>query len=127
MYTLVTDMQEKETLLKTFSSSINRTCLEHFTEKNGYGNDFIAILFKDNLDEYEDQEELNEIGSNRVILLAEPPAAPIEEKMYLTYEELYSYVKGIVQKNFKNDSEIQALLSKLKKKLNLEENHGFKK
>lgn len=117
MYTLVTDIKEREILLKTFSGLVNKTCLEHFIQKNGYGDDFIRILFKDNLDEYEDQEELNEIGTNRVVLFAEYPAAPKDEKMYLTFEELYSYASKAIQENYENDSEIQELLLKLKEEL----------
>lgn len=117
MYILVTDNEEREILLKTFSGSVNKTCLEHFVQKEGYGNDFIRILFKDDLDEYEDQEELKEIGTNRVVLFAEYPAAPKDEKMYLTFEELYSYVSEAIQENYENDSEIQELLLKLKEEL----------
>lgn len=119
MCILVVDDKEKKILLKTFSGLVNKTCLEHFTQKHGYGDDFIAILFKDNLDAYEDQEELKEIGDNRVVLFAEYPAAPIDEKFYLTFEELYEYVKQIIQEKYTNDQEMQNLLLKMKQALNI--------
>lgn len=114
MYILVTDNKEKESLLQTFSSLVNKTCLEHFLQRNGYGDDFIRILFKDNLDEYEDQEEVREIGTNRVVLFAEYPAVAKDEKMYLTFKELYNYVSEAALKNYGSDSNVEELLLKLK-------------
>lgn len=117
MCLLVTDKREREMLLRTFSESINRKCLERFAQHNGYDNDFIRILFKNNLDEYEDQKEIQEMADNQVVLFAEYPAAPVDEKLYLTFEELYNYIKDVVQKNYINDVEMHVLLSKVKSAL----------
>ncbi|WP_080874140.1 hypothetical protein [Oceanobacillus timonensis] len=119
MYTLVTDSAEKEMLLKTYSGMINKTSLEKFLNKNGYGDDFIRILFRNDLDEYEDQEELQEIKDNQVVLLAEYPAAPVDEKVYLDFEELYHYLVQVVQEKHKDDETLQRLLLAIKKELNV--------
>lgn len=120
MYTLVTDNQEKEELMKgyfiTISGYMDRA-IENFSRKEGFGIEFMTILFKNDLDEFEDKEELQEIEDNQVILFARYPAAPIDEKLYLTFDELYNNIERVVHKNYGNDLKLRESLSELKKSL----------
>ncbi|MBP1047288.1 hypothetical protein I6N96_13475 [Enterococcus sp. BWM-S5] len=120
MYTLVTDNQEKEELMKGYFILIRghmNKAIENFIRKEGFGIEFMTILFKNDLDEFEDKEELQEIEENQVVLLAEYPAAPIDEKFYLTFDELYNNIERVVHKNYENDLKLRESLLELKKSL----------
>lgn len=120
MYTLVTDNQEKEELMKGYFILIRdhmNKAIENFIRKEGFGIEFMTILFKNDLDEFEDQEELQEIEENQVVLLAEYPAAPIDEKFYLTFDELYNNIERVVHKQYGNDLKLRESLLELKKAL----------
>ncbi|WP_080874142.1 hypothetical protein [Oceanobacillus timonensis] len=122
MYTLVTDKEEKNSLIHGYFILIRNhigMAMESFLKKEGFRIDSMAILYKQSLDEYEDQEELQEIKDNQVVLLAEYPAASVNEKVYLDFEELYHYLVQVIQEKHKDDETIQRLLLAIKKEWNV--------
>ncbi len=96
----VIDPKEKERLLRTFADNIHKSSLREFSKKHGYGDGYLRILFKEDLeeDEYKYLQESTEIKENQVLLNAIPPAAPKEENLYLDFDEFYAYLATEVEK-----------------------------
>ena len=96
----VIDPKEKERLLRTFADNIHKSSLREFSKKHGYGDGYLRILFKEDLeeDEYKYLQESTEIKENQVLLNAIPPAAPKEENLYLDFDEFYAYLATEVYK-----------------------------
>lgn len=96
----VIDPKEKERLLRTFADNIHKSSLREFSKKHGYGDGYLRILFKEDLeeDEYKYLQESTEIKENQVLLNATPPAAPKEENLYLDFDEFYVYLATEVEK-----------------------------
>ncbi len=127
MIPTVTDPEEKEILLRTFASHINKSSLKEFSKKQGYGREYTIILFKEDLeeDEYAFLQELTEIKENQVLLNATPPAAPKEENLYLDFDEFYAYLATEVEKRIQaepvEEKEYLKLLAAVRDTLGLQE------
>ncbi|GFH41461.1 hypothetical protein Hs30E_00120 [Lactococcus hodotermopsidis] len=128
MALIVTNQEERHILLRTYASNINKNSLKEFSKKSGYGDGgggYMAIFFKADLEEdpYEFQQELSEIKDNQVLLNADPPAAPVEENLYLNFDEFYDYLVEVVNERIaetpSDKAEYEHLLSEVKTALGL--------
>ena len=105
MYKIITDTKEKENILLTFSHNVKISSLKEYVNKTGYGDDFMDVLFKKDLEEdlYSYQQELKEIQDNQVVIHAYYPATisdskDAEEVLYLNFDEFYNYLVEVVDK-----------------------------
>ncbi|GFH43229.1 hypothetical protein Hs30E_17800 [Lactococcus hodotermopsidis] len=125
MALIVTNQEERRILLRTYASNIDKRSLKMFSKKIGYGNDFIGIYSKEDMEEdpYEFQNELSEIKSNQILLWAKYPAAPVEENLYLNFDEFYAYLVEVVNERIaetpSDKAEYEHLLSEVKTALGL--------
>ncbi len=130
MYKIITDTKEKENILLTFSHNVKISSLKEYVNKTGYGDDFMDVLFKKDLEEdlYSYQQELKEIQDNQVVIHAYYPATisdskDAEEVLYLNFDEFYNYLVEVVDKkiseNPEDKVEYQELLAKIKIALEL--------
>lgn len=123
----VIDPKEKERLLRTFADNIHKSSLREFSKKHGYGDGYLRILFKEDLeeDEYKYLQESTEIKENQVLLNAIPPAAPKEENLYLDFDEFYAYLATEVYKRIQvepaEEKEYLKLLVVIRDTLGLQE------
>lgn len=120
MYTLITDVKEKEELIDQYFALLGsyiEDAMDSFSKKVGFRFDAMAILFKESLDEHDDKEELAEIEEGQVLLVAEEPAADIDSKVYLSFKELCNHLKRIIDENYKQNEVMQELLRKIKQEL----------
>lgn len=120
MRTVVTEEKEKETLLIGYRAFVNKRSLIEFSKKSGYGQEFIVVLFKEDLEDdlYSFSNELKEMKDNQVILMADPPASLIEENLYLDFDEFYDYLVDAVNRKIKKNpdekDEYEQLLENVK-------------
>ena len=130
MYKIITDTKEKENILLTFSHNVKISSLKEYVNKTGYGDDFMDVLFKKDLEEdlYSYQQELKEIQDNQVVIHAYYPATisdskDAEEVLYLNFDEFYNYLVKVVDKRIvespEDKEEYQELLEKVKATLEL--------
>lgn len=130
MYKIITDTKEKENILLTFSHNVKISSLKEYVNKTGYGDDFMDVLFKKDLEEdlYSYQQELKEIQDNQVVIHAYYPATisdskNAEEVLYLNFDEFYNYLVEVVDKRIvespEDKEEYQELLEKVKATLEL--------
>ena len=130
MYKIITDTKEKENILLTFSHNVKISSLKEYVNKTGYGDDFMDVLFKKDLEEdlYSYQQELKEIQDNQVVIHAYYPATitdskDAEEVLYLNFDEFYNYLVEVVDKRIvespEDKEEYQELLEKVKATLEL--------
>ena len=124
----VLDEKEKETLLIGYKTFIHKRSLKEFAKKIGYGDDgggYMELMFKEVLidDPYEYQQELSEIKDRQVLLSAIPPAAPVEENLYLDFDEFYNYLAEVVDERIsespEDKEEYEQLLAEVKIALEL--------
>ena len=130
MYKVITDLKEKESLLGTYFSLINKRSLKYFTQILAYGDDFIGVYLKKYLeqDPYEFQRELSEIKDRQLLLLALYPATISDEKdaeeaVYIDFDEFYTYLTEVVDERIaespEDKAEYQELLAEVKTALEL--------
>ncbi|MHC5218565.1 hypothetical protein ACYSNR_18155 [Enterococcus sp. LJL128] len=120
MYSLIEDKLEKEKLINQYFVLIGdyiEDFMRRFLNGESFRIDAMAILFKEDLDE--DDEELQEIENNQVLLVSEYPASPNDEKAYYSYEEIYKHTKMYVNENYEGNSVFQKLLKDIEEKLEL--------
>lgn len=85
----------------------------------------MELIFKEVLidDPYEYQQELSEIKDRQVLLSAIPPAAPVEENLYLDFDEFYNYLAEVVDERISESpegkEEYEQLLAEVKIALEL--------
>ncbi|GFH41463.1 hypothetical protein Hs30E_00140 [Lactococcus hodotermopsidis] len=127
----VTDEIEKKSLLIGYKWNINKRSLKAFAKKSGAGDGgggYMAISFKE---EFEDDPymavelgiDINQFPDNQVLLNAAPPAAPVEENLYLNFDEFYAYLVEVVNERIaetpSDKAEYEHLLSEVKTALGL--------
>jgi hypothetical protein len=129
---IITDEVEKNILLRTYASNINKRSLKNFIKKKGYGDGgggYMAIFFKSDLEEdlYMTQVELeidiSQFKDNQVLLDVDPPAAPVNEQLIIDFDEFYNYLAKVVDERIsespEDKEEYQELLAKVKTALEL--------
>ena len=130
MYKIITDTKEKENILLTFSHNVKISSLKEYVNKTGYGDDFMDVLFKKDLEEdlYSYQQELKEIQDNQVVIHAYYPATisdskDAEEVLYLNFDEFYNYLVEVVDERIsespEDKEEYEQLLAEVKIALEL--------
>ncbi|GHU36692.1 hypothetical protein FACS1894192_03850 [Bacilli bacterium] len=128
MKIIVIDEEEKKSLIRMYFYGITTRELKRFSKKQGYGDDFMAIHFKEYLEEdpYEFQQELSEIKDNQVLLWARYPAISeknSETNVYLNFDEFYGYLEESVNERIaetpSDKAEYEQLLSEVKIALGL--------
>lgn len=107
-YMLMTDKNEVDALMLTYFIMVDRSylkrALENFSKKEGFGIEFISILFKDDLDEYDHSKLLKPLDDRHVLLTADKPAADKNSEAYISFENLYEYLKERVNAVIAEDS-----------------------
>ena len=122
MYKLIDNDFDKEKLINQYFFLIGgyiETMMEKFLKKESFGIDSMGLLFKNDLDEEDDEEELQEIKDNQILLVSEPPASPTDEKAYFYYDEFYKYLKMYIGEKYPNSDIIQQLLNDIKDAIEL--------
>lgn len=122
MYKLVVNELSKEKLINQYFFLIGgylETMMENFLKQESFGLDAMGILFRSDLDEGDDEEELEEIEDNQILLVSEYPASKENEKAYYYYNEFYEYLKIFIDKNYKNNDKINSLLREIEVTFNL--------
>ncbi|GHU36696.1 hypothetical protein FACS1894192_03870 [Bacilli bacterium] len=134
MYITLTDTKEKEWLLGKYSYNIKLGSLKCFSQKLGYGDDFMGVLFKNELedDPYMTQTELgidiNRVDDNQILLTADYPATISDDKnaqemIFMHFDEFYGYLVEIVNERIaetpSDKAEYEQLLSEVKTALGL--------
>lgn len=125
-YIVVTDKENIDALMLTYFIMVDRSylkrALENFSKKEGFGIEFISILFKDDLDEYDHSKLSNPLGDRHVLLTVDKPAADENSEAYISFENLCEYLQERVNAVIAEDSgekdELLELLLSIK--LNLE-------
>ncbi|MBL1223827.1 hypothetical protein [Enterococcus sp. BWR-S5] len=120
MYKLVEDKLEKENLIRQYFVLIGdyiEDFMFRFLNNESFRIDAMAILFKEDLDEEDDEEELQEIKDNQVLLVSEYPASPQDEKAYYSYEEIGDHIETCLNENYKENIKFQEIFKELKAKL----------
>lgn len=107
-YMLITDKNEVDSLMLTYFIMVDRSylkrALENFSKKEGFGIEFISILFKDDLDEYDHSKLLKPLDDRHVLLTADKPAADENSEAYISFENLYEYLQKRVNAVIAEDS-----------------------
>lgn len=107
-YMLITDKNEVDALMLTYFIMVDRSylkrALENFSKKEGFGIEFISILFKDDLDEYDHSKLLKPLDDRHVLLTADKPAADENSEAYISFENLYEYLQERVNAVIAEDS-----------------------
>lgn len=122
MYRLVEDKLEKEKLIRQYFVLIGdyiEDFMLRFLNNESFRIDAMAILFKEDLDEEDDEEELQEIKDNQVLLVSEYPASPKDEKAYYSYEEIGNHIETCLNENYKENIKFQEIFKEIKAKLEL--------
>ncbi|MGC6769760.1 hypothetical protein [Enterococcus sp. LJL51] len=117
MYKLVVNKLDKEKLINQYFFLIGgyiETMMEKFLKKEAFGLDAMGILFKSDLDEENDEEEIEEIRNDQILLVSEYPASTEDEKAYYYYNEFYEYLKIFIDENYNDNDKINSLLSEIK-------------
>ena len=125
---IITDEVEKNILLRTYASNINKRSLKNFIKKKGYGDGgYMAIFFKSDLEEdpYMTQVELeidiSQFKDKQVLLDVDPPAAPVSEQLIIDFDEFYNYLAEVVDERIaespEDKEEYQELLKRVKSTL----------
>ncbi|MGX7418422.1 hypothetical protein ACWOFR_06410 [Carnobacterium gallinarum] len=118
MYNLITDKLEKEKIVNQFYFLLGgyiEDFMMKFLNKESFRLDLMAVFFKSDLDEEDDEEELQEIKDNQILLVSEYPASPTDAKAYYYYDEFYTYLKRYIEENYNEDTKLQGLLNEIKK------------
>ncbi|MGX7418095.1 hypothetical protein ACWOFR_04740 [Carnobacterium gallinarum] len=107
-YILITDKNEVDALMLTYFIMVDRSYLkrafENFSKKEGFGIEFISILFKDDLDEYDHSKLSKPLDDRHVLLTADKPAADENCEAYISFENLYEYLQERVNVVIAEDS-----------------------
>ncbi|PLS35206.1 hypothetical protein CYV26_07415 [Carnobacterium maltaromaticum] len=107
-YMLITDKNEVDSLMLTYFIMVDRSylkrALENFSKKEGFGIEFVSILFKDDLDEYDHSKLLKPLDDRHVLLTADKPAADENSEAYISFENLYEYLQERVNAVIAEDS-----------------------
>ncbi|GHU36708.1 hypothetical protein FACS1894192_03910 [Bacilli bacterium] len=126
MKNIIIDEEEKSSLIKMYFYGVTATVLKQFIKKQGYGDDFMAITFQEEMDPYEFKQELSEIKDNQVLLWAQYPAISekdSETNIYLDFDEFYGYLEESVNERIaetpSDKAEYEQLLSEVKIALDL--------
>ena len=119
-YIIVKDKESIDDLMLTYFIMVDRSylkrALENFSKKEGFGIEFISILFKDDLDEYDHSKLLKPLDDRHVLLTADKPAADESSEAYISFENLYEYLQErvnavIVEDSSEKDELLELLLS----------------
>lgn len=119
-YIIVKDKESIDDLMLTYFIMVDRSylkrALENFSKKEGFGIEFISILFKDDLDEYDHSKLLKPLDDRHVLLTADKPAADENSEAYISFENLYEYLQErvnavIVEDSSEKDELLELLLS----------------
>ncbi|MBC1405495.1 hypothetical protein IBB74_13675 [Listeria welshimeri] len=122
MYKLVDSDFDKEKLINQYFFLIGgyiETMMEKFLKEESFGIDSMGLLFKKDLDEEDDEEELQEIKDNQILLVSEPPASITDEKAYFYYAEFYKYLEIYIREKYPDNNIIQKLLNDIKDSIEL--------
>ncbi|PFH73743.1 hypothetical protein [Bacillus nitratireducens] len=126
-YIIVTDKPTIDKLMLTYFSVVNdkqfKKALRCFSQKRGYGEEFVAVLFKYDFDDFDLAQLSKPIDDSHVILEMDYPAADRDTQVYLTFNEFYDYlinrVSAIIKDNPDEKSELNKLLLEVKIGFNL--------
>ncbi|HHT7240393.1 hypothetical protein [Bacillus nitratireducens] len=126
-YIIVTDKPTIDKLMLTYFSVVSdkqfKKALRCFSQKRGYGEEFVAVLFKYDFDDFDLAQLSKPIDDSRVILEMDYPAADKDTQVYLTFNEFYDYlinrVSAIIEDNPEEKSELNKLLLEVKIGFNL--------
>ena len=107
-YMLITDKNEVDALMLTYFIIVDRSylkrALENFSKKEGFGIEFISFLFEDDLDEYDHSKLLKPLDDRHVLLTADKLAVDENSEAYISFENLYEYLKERVNAVIAEDS-----------------------
>lgn len=125
-YKLVNDYEEIEVLLEDIFTEINmrkrmKEVLHNFSLREGCVFERKAILFKNDLDEYDLSQLKIPLDDDQVLIEIDSIASTINEdsQAYLTFKEFYSYLEKNIGKYIIQDDEINTLLINVKKGLDV--------
>ncbi|MED1560217.1 hypothetical protein [Bacillus paramycoides] len=126
-YIIVTDKPTIDKLMLTYFSVVSdkqfKKALRCFSQKRGYGEEFVAVLFKYDFDDFDLAQLSKPIDDSYVILEMDYPAANRDTQVYLTFNEFYDYlinrVSAIIENNPDEKSELNKLLLEVKIRFNL--------
>ncbi|KMN45614.1 hypothetical protein VK90_07865 [Bacillus sp. LK2] len=126
-YIIVTDKPTIDKLMLTYFSVVSdkqfKKALRCFSQKRGYGEEFVAVLFKYDFDDFDLAQLSKPIDDSHVILEMDYPAADRDTQVYLTFNEFYDYlinrVSAIIEDNPDEKSELNKLLLEVKIGFNL--------
>ncbi|MED1116410.1 hypothetical protein [Bacillus paramycoides] len=126
-YIIVTDKPTIDKLMLTYFSVVSdkqfKKALRCFSQKRGYGEEFVAVLFKYDFDDFDLAQLSKPIDDSHVILEMDYPAADRDTQVYLTFNEFYDYlinrVSAIIENNPDEKSELNKLLLEVKIGFNL--------
>ncbi|WP_050447587.1 hypothetical protein [Bacillus sp. H1a] len=126
-YIIVTDKPTIDKLMLTYFSVVSdkqfKKALRCFSQKRGYGEEFVAVLFKYDFDDFDLAQLSKHIDDSHVILEMDYPAADRDTQVYLTFNEFYDYlinrVSAIIEDNPDEKSELNKLLLEVKIGFNL--------
>ncbi|MFS7001999.1 hypothetical protein [Carnobacterium maltaromaticum] len=119
-YIVVKGKESIDDLMLTYFIIVDKSylklALENFSKKEGFGIEFISILFKDDLDEYDHSKLLKPLDDRHVLLTADKPAADESSEAYISFENLYEYLQErvnavIVEDSGEKDELLELLLS----------------
>lgn len=125
MYKVITDPEERKLLINKALWLTNKRSLKEFAQKSGYGDGFMTILFKEDLEDdlYSFSKEAEEIKDNQVVLMVDYPATisddkEVHEDVYLDFDEFYDYLVDEVNRKIKESPnekiEYEELLANVK-------------
>lgn len=119
---MLTDTKEIQKLTTSFifvqSNEVLLEIFQSFSERKGYGIEFISFLFRNEIDESFPSYRM--MGRDQVLLAADYPAADEDCEVCLNFDEFYQYLKvginEIIEKqpNQYNKSEVRGALKKVK-------------
>ncbi|MEI4803421.1 hypothetical protein WAZ07_19540 [Bacillus sp. FJAT-51639] len=126
-YTIVSDKSTIDKLMLTYFLVVNgeqfKKALKCFSQKRGYGEEFVAILFKYDFDDFDLAHLSKPIDDSHIILEMDYPSADRDTQAYLNFKELYDYLEkrvlSIIEDNPEEKSELNKLLLEVKEGLGL--------
>ncbi len=100
MYKLISIKEEKNILLNDYYANIGDErfleFLEEVRNRTGFGLECMRILFKSDLEEWE--EEYSYLQEKEVVLLAEFPAAKEDSMFKISFEDFFENIKNQTEK-----------------------------
>ncbi|MHC5218562.1 ribonuclease toxin immunity protein CdiI [Enterococcus sp. LJL128] len=126
-YTVLTDKKEISQLIYEFFSIFSNEglqgALKNFTQKKGFGIEYVSFMFNDEIDE--SFQAYGVLKDSQVLFSVDQPAATEDCEAYLSFEEFYEYIETAINRVIKDghekydEPEISRLLGKVKKALDI--------